>query len=108
MCLRPELILEDTTIILKDGTQFRTRYDVPVSMQVKIHIPHAEKSALSIKEQFSMQDFKLPNSDNLPLGVSEDCLEAYGTYEEIEESGEEVERSHPQSHHTRNIISDVA
>jgi hypothetical protein len=51
---------------------------------VKIHIPRAEESALGIKEQFTTRaraDFKLQNNDDLRLGVSEDCLEPFGTYD---------------------------
>jgi hypothetical protein len=74
--------------------------DVPVSMQAKIHISRAEESALGIKEQFTMQaraDFNLPNSDDLPLGASEDCLKPFGTYDEIEEFIGKRRRSETQS-----------
>jgi hypothetical protein len=91
MRLRPERILEDTTIILKDGTEFRTRYES------KWHIVTCDLCLIGIKEQFTMQaraDFKLPDSDNLPLGVSEDCLEPY---DEIEEFIGKRRRSETQS-----------
>jgi hypothetical protein len=70
----PMHILLDHEQYDPDDTDLLMLPDIPMSMQVKMHISRAEETACGIKEKFAMRaraDFKLLNSDDLPLDISE-------------------------------------
>ncbi|XP_006455832.1 hypothetical protein AGABI2DRAFT_121753 [Agaricus bisporus var. bisporus H97] len=54
--------------------------DIPVSMQVEMHISRAEEATLGIQEKRTMDaqaDFKLMNSDDLPLELPKDSTKIH-------------------------------